>query len=80
MLLDEGDPGRPRVEGAAHHLKHDCLLAEQVGDELRALLGVNPEHLQDACVGQEGAGARAIERAELVYILHDRPELDLIGA
>ena len=79
MLLPERDPAALRVEGAAHRLEHDRLLAEQVGDELRALLVVDTEHLQDARVGQEGAGALAVEGAQLVDVLHDRPKLDPVA-
>lgn len=63
MLLAEADAGGFCVEGAAHRFEHDCFLPEQVGDKLRALLIVDAEHLQDAGVGQEGAGALAVEGA-----------------
>ena len=40
---------------------------------------VDPERLDHAGIGQEGPGALAIERAELVHVLEDRPELEAIA-
>src|SRR3546814_14452131 len=78
MLRPERYAGFLRVDRAAHGLEHDRLLAEQIGDELGAVVIVDPEYLQDAGVGQEGAGAALVERAELVNVLQDRPELDAV--
>src|SRR3546814_4806799 len=44
-----------------------------------AIVIVDPEYLQDAGVRQEGAGAALVERAELVNVLQDRPELDAVA-
>src|SRR3546814_17848747 len=76
MLRSEGYAGLVRVDRAAHALEHDRFLAEQIGDELGAVVIVDAEYLQDAGVRQEGAGAALVERAELVNVLKDRPELD----
>src|SRR3546814_12844876 len=45
----------------------------------RSVVIVDPEYLQHAGVGQEGAGAALIERAELVDILQDGPELNAVA-
>src|SRR3546814_8589736 len=76
MLRSKRYAGFLRVDRAAHRFEHDRLLAEQIGDELGAVVIVDPEYLQHAGVGQEGAGAALIERAELVDILQDGPELN----
>src|SRR3546814_5824462 len=60
-------------------LANYLFLAEQSRDELGAIVIVDPEYLQDACVRQEGAGAALVERAELVNVLQDRPELDAVA-
>src|SRR3546814_16481041 len=78
MLRSERYAGFVAVDRAAHGLEHDRLLAEQIGDELGAVVIVDPEYLQDAGIGQEGAGAALVERAELVNVLQDRPELDAV--
>ena len=79
MLRSERYAGFLRVDRAAHGLEHDRFLAEQIGDEFRAVVIVDAEYLQHAGVGQEGAGAALVERAELVNILQDRPELDAVA-
>src|SRR3546814_3282713 len=63
----------------SHALEHDRFRAEQSGDELGAVVIVDAEYLQDAGVRQEGAGAALVERAELVNVLQDRPELDAVA-
>lgn len=78
MLLAERYPSGFRIERAAHGLEQNRLLAEQIRDMLRALLIVDAQHLQDPCVGQEGAGALAVEGAQLMDILYDRPKLDSV--
>src|SRR3546814_6754351 len=75
MLRSERYAGLFRVDRAAHALEHDRFLAEQIGDELGAVVIVDAEYLQDAGVRQEGAGAALVERAELVNVLQDRPAL-----
>src|SRR3546814_1476832 len=72
MLRSERYAGLFRVDRAAHALEHDRFLAEQIGDELGAVVIVDAEYLQDAGVRQEGAGAALVERAELVNVLQDR--------
>ena len=57
MLRSERYAGLLRVDRAAHALEHDRFLAEQIGDELGAVVIVDAEYLQDAGVRQEGAGA-----------------------
>ena len=42
-------------------------------------LANSPVNLDHAGIGQEGAGAFAIERAELVHVLKDRPELQPVA-
>src|SRR3546814_2802844 len=79
MLRSKRYAGFLRVDRAAHRFEHDRLLAEQIGDELGAVVIVDPEYLQHAGVGQEGAGAALIERAELVDILQDGPELNAVA-
>src|SRR3546814_613103 len=79
MLRSERYAGLFRVDRAAHALEHDRFLAEQIGDELGAVVIVDAEYLQDAGVRQEGAGAALVERAELVNVLQDRPELDAVA-
>ena len=69
MLLPEREAAFLRVEGAAHGLEHDGFLPRQIGDELGAVLIVDPEHLKDAGVRQESAGALSVECAELMDIL-----------
>src|SRR3546814_2603372 len=56
----------------------DVCSSDLIGDELGAVVIVDPEYLQDAGIGQEGAGAALVERAELVNVLQDRPELDAV--
>src|SRR3546814_17945030 len=75
MVRSERYAGLFRVGRAAHALEHDRFLAEQIGDELGAVVIVDAEYLQDAGVRQEGAGAALVERAELVNVLQDRPAL-----
>src|SRR3546814_13910010 len=60
-------------------LANYLFLAEQSRDELGAIEICDPEDLQDAGVRQEGAGAALVERAELVNVLQDRPELDAVA-
>src|SRR3546814_17224603 len=79
MLRSERYAGLFRVDRAAHALEHDRFLAEQIGDELGAVVIVDAEYLQDAGVRQEGAGAALVERAELVNVLQDRPEPDAVA-
>src|SRR3546814_18019985 len=78
MLRSERYAGFVAVDRAAHGLEHDRLLAEQIGDELGAGVIVDPEYLQADGIGQEGAGAALVARAELVNALHDRTELDAV--
>ena len=40
---------------------------------------VDAEHVQHTGVGEKCAGTAAVERAELVNILQDRPELDAVA-
>src|SRR3546814_10237233 len=63
MLRSERYAGLFRVDRAAHALEHDRFLAEQIGDELGAVVIVDAEYLQEAGVRQEGAGAAPVERA-----------------
>src|SRR3546814_19034847 len=79
MLRSERYAGLFRVDRAAHALEHDRFLAEQIGDELGAVVIVDAEYLQDAGVRQEGPGAALVERAELVNVLKDRPELEAVA-
>src|SRR3546814_10473713 len=64
MLRSERYAGLFRVDRAAHALEHDRFLAEQIGDELGAVVIVDAEYLQDPGVRQEGAGAALVARAE----------------
>src|SRR3546814_19013267 len=57
----------------------DVCSSDLIGDELGAVVIVDAEYLQDAGVRQEGAGAALVERAELVNVLQDRPELDAVA-
>ena len=79
MLLAERNAALLGIERAAHRLEYDRLLAQQIGDELGAVVIVDSEYLQDGGIGQEGAGAALVERAELMNVLQDRPELDAVG-
>jgi len=55
------------------------ICTEQIGHQAGAVVIVDAEHLQDAGIAQEGAGALAIRGAELMNVLQDRPELDAIA-
>ena len=79
MVLAERDSGFFAIERAAHRLKDDRLLSEKIGNQPGALMIVDAEDLQDAGVGEEGAGALAIGRAQLMDVLQDRPELDAVA-
>src|SRR3546814_13555696 len=79
MLRSERYAGLFRVDRAAHALEHDRFLAEQIGDELGAVVIVYAEYLQDAGVRKEGSGAELVVRAALVNVLKDRPEPDAVA-
>ena len=79
VLVREGQARLFAIESVAHGLEHDGFLAEQIGHQAGAVVIVDAEHLQDAGIAQEGAGALAVGGAELVNVLQDRPELDAIA-
>lgn len=66
MVLGKREAGLFAVERPAHRLKDDGLLAEQIRDQPGAVVIVDAEDLQDAGVGEEGAGALAVGGAELM--------------
>src|SRR3546814_12345749 len=68
MLRSERYAGLFRVDRAAHALEHDRFLAEQIGDELGAVVIVDAEYLQDAGVRQEGAGAALVEQSGRAHV------------
>lgn len=65
MVFAVGYAGFLGIERLAHGLEHNGFLPEQIGDEAGAVVIVDAEHLQDAGVRQEGAGAGAVCGAEL---------------
>lgn len=74
------DAGFGGIERAGHGLELDGFVAEEIGDEPRGLVIVDPEDLEHAGIREERAGAGAVGGSELVDILEDRPELEAVAS
>ena len=65
MLLAKRQAGLFRIDRAAHGIEHDRFLPRQIGDELGAVLIVDPEHLQHpgvrSCESIRSSGLKAAE-------------------